>query len=288
MDRRLAQGQTWRQAGERRGRGRVGIDVDDQEILTGVVNGNVLMRLEESELADPFRADATGGEVGDASGFELDADVGDVHLWGKDGQADSMQVSHGRMRKIEDDVEVVDHQVEDHVNIESPWGEDAETVGFEEHGAIQPRLNGGNGRVESFEMADGENAIVLLGEGEQIGGLGCVGCDGLLDEQIDAGGEQRRGSCMMCGGGNADGCRVKLDLTARPSFETGVDGGVDGDAPLLSERGGARGLRLNDRGQPDGATALLEIAIDAEMVAAEGSCAYNGDAYQGISHRQRR
>jgi hypothetical protein len=161
-------------------------------------------------------------------------------------------------------------------------------VRFEKHGAIQPGLNGGYGRVESFEMADGEDAAVLLCEGKQIGGLGCVRSDWLLDEQINAGSEQRRGSCMMRGGRYADGCRVKLDPTARPGFETGVDGGVDGDTPLLSERGGTRGLRLNDRGQPDGPTALLEIAIDAEMVAAEGSCAYNGDVYQGISHRRRR
>src|SRR5580704_1906952 len=184
------------------------------------------MRLEESELADPFRTDATGGEVGDASGFELDADVGDIHLRGKDGQADSMQVANWGLGNAQDNIEVVNHQVQDHVNIESPRGEDAETVGFEEHGAIQPGLNRGNGGVESFEMADGEDAVVLLREGEQIGGLGCVGCDGLLDEHIDASREQRRSSCMMCGGGNADGCRVKLDLTARPGFETGVDGSV--------------------------------------------------------------
>ena len=82
---------------------------------------------------------------------------------------------------------------------------------------------------------------VLLREGEQIAGLGCVGGDGFLDEQIDAGDEQRRGNCVMRGGGDANGCGVKLDFAARPGFETGVDGGVDGDAPLFSERGGPRG-----------------------------------------------
>ena len=97
----------------------------------------------------------------------------------------------------------------------------------------------GNGRVEAFKMADRENAVVRLREGEQIGGLGCVGGDGFLDEQIDAGDEQRRGDCMMRGGGDANGCRVKLDIATRSGFETGVDGGVDGNAPLFSERGGA-------------------------------------------------
>jgi hypothetical protein len=41
--------------------------IDDQEILTGEVEGRVLMRLEESEFADALCADATGGEVGDGS-----------------------------------------------------------------------------------------------------------------------------------------------------------------------------------------------------------------------------
>ena len=83
------------------------------------------MRLEEAELADLLGGDAAGGEVGDAAGFELDADVGDVDLGREDGQANGADLADGRLRQREDDVEIVNHQVEDDVDVERARGEDA-------------------------------------------------------------------------------------------------------------------------------------------------------------------
>ena len=54
--------------------------VDEEQVLAGVVDRDVLMRLEEAQFAHALGADAAGGEVGDASGGELDADVGDIDL----------------------------------------------------------------------------------------------------------------------------------------------------------------------------------------------------------------
>ena len=55
-------------------------DVDDEQILACVVDRDILMGLEEAQLADLLRADAAGGEVGDAARLELDADVRDIDL----------------------------------------------------------------------------------------------------------------------------------------------------------------------------------------------------------------
>ncbi len=49
------------------GLGGVRVDGDDEEVLTGVVDGDVLVGLEEAEFADAFGGDAAGGEVGDAA-----------------------------------------------------------------------------------------------------------------------------------------------------------------------------------------------------------------------------
>lgn len=75
-------GELWR--GLLRGRVR---HVDEQDVLAGVVDGDVLMGLEEAQFADALGGDAAGGEVGDGSGGEFDADVGDVDARGEDGQA---------------------------------------------------------------------------------------------------------------------------------------------------------------------------------------------------------
>lgn len=76
------------------------------------------MGLEEAEFADLFGGDAAGGEVGDAAGFELDANVCDVGFAGEDGQADGADLANWRMGEGEDDVEVVNHEVEDDVDVE--------------------------------------------------------------------------------------------------------------------------------------------------------------------------
>ena len=67
---------------------------NEENFLPGVVDGDVLVGLEEAQFADALGADAAGGEVGDAAGFEFDADIGDVSFGGEDGQADSADLAH--------------------------------------------------------------------------------------------------------------------------------------------------------------------------------------------------
>ena len=145
----------WVQCGQGGDIGRV----DDEEVLAGEVEREVLAGLEEAELADTLGADAAGGEVGDAAVFEFDADVGDVDLLREDGQADGADLADGRGDEREDDVEVMDHEVEDHVDVEGTRGEDAEPMGLEEHGAVEVGAGGGDGWVEALEVADLDDAV---------------------------------------------------------------------------------------------------------------------------------
>ena len=91
----------------------------------------------------------------------------------------------------------MDHEVEDNVDVESARSKDAEAVCLKEHGAIEPRLDGDDSGIKAFQVAHGENAVVLLRESKQISGMRRVGGDGFFDEQIDACGEQRRSYFVM-------------------------------------------------------------------------------------------
>ncbi len=173
------------------------------------------MGLEEAELADLLGGDAGGGEVGDAAGSELEADVGDVGFGGEDGEADGADFFDGGVSEGEDDVEVVDHEVEDDVDVERAWGEDAEAVGLEEHGAVEGGEGGGDGGVEAFEMADGDDAGVLVGEGEDVVGLGEGGGEGFFDEDVEVGAEELSGDGGVVGGGDADGRGVNGSRSLR-------------------------------------------------------------------------
>ncbi len=70
--------------------------VDEEQVLAGVIDRDVLMRLEEAQFADALGADAAGGEVGDASGSELDANVGDIDLAREYGKPDGLERVDGR------------------------------------------------------------------------------------------------------------------------------------------------------------------------------------------------
>jgi len=72
-----------------------GVDLDGEEFLAGEVEGEILMRLEEAELADLLGAYAAGGEVSDAAGLEFDADVRDVDAGREDGEAHGADFADG-------------------------------------------------------------------------------------------------------------------------------------------------------------------------------------------------
>src|SRR5271170_1256266 len=155
------------------------------------------MGLEEAQLADALCADTAGGEVGHAAGLKLKADVGDVNLAGEDGQADGVEVAHGGLSEAENDIQVVDHEIEDYIDVERAWGKDAEAVRLKKHRTVQPGLDGSHGGVETLKMSDGENAIMLLRESKEVVRLPGSCGDGLLNQKIDARGEQGQSHGMI-------------------------------------------------------------------------------------------
>lgn len=238
------------------------------------------MGLEEAELADLLGGDAGGGEVGDAAGGELDADVGDVGFGGEDGEADGANLFDGGVGEGEDDVEVVDHEVEDDVDVKGARGEDAEAVGLEEHGVIESSEGRGDGGVEALQVPDGEDAVARLGEMDEVVGFGEGGGEGLLDEDVYstvlwAGEEEIFGDGGVVDGGDADGGGVEVEVRGE---EIG-DGGEGGDVEGGGEGAAARGVGIDERGELNEAgVGLFELAEDAEVVAPEGAGADDGYA----------
>src|SRR5216684_4415963 len=138
-------------------------DGEDQDFLASVVERHILPGLEEAQLAHAFGGNAAGGKVGDAAGFEFEADVGDVNLAREYRQPDRPNFPDRRIRERQNDVEVVNHQVQHDVDIQRAWGEDAEAVNLEEHWLSQQ----GGGRAYS-----GVETLEMSGLGDEIAG-GC-------------------------------------------------------------------------------------------------------------------
>lgn len=193
--------------------------VDEQHVLARVVDGDVLVRLEEAQFAHAFGGDAAGGEIGDGSGGKFDADVGDIDARGEDGQADGAHFYDRGVGEAEHDVEIVDHQVEHDIDVKRARGEDAQAVRLKKHRGIQQRANCGDGGVEALEVADLEDALGGCGEGGELAGFVEGGGDGFFNQDIDASAEELLRDFEVEAGWNTDGGGVDGDVAGGASGE---------------------------------------------------------------------
>ncbi len=107
----------------------------------------------------------------------------------------------------------MNHQVEHDVDIERARGEDAQPVHFEKHWLGENGNGRANGGVETLEVSDLGNGFVLAGKRDQLVGLVQRGCDGFLDEDIDAGLHHLSGDGKMMQGGSGYGCGLHFAVS---------------------------------------------------------------------------
>ena len=93
-----------------------------------------------------------------------------------------MNFAHRRPGEAEDDVQVMDHEVKDHVDIERAGREDAEAMRLKEHRPVEQGLHGEDGGIESLQMASLHDATMLAGDGDEVVDCRCAGGDGLFDQ----------------------------------------------------------------------------------------------------------
>ena len=158
-------------------------------------------------------------------------------------------------------------------------------MGLEEHGAAQLRLNGQHRGVEALQVAGLQNALALGGSRNQIVGLGKRGGQRLFYEQVKARIEQSRGNRMMMHGRDGDGGCVEMKVCGQQR----VHSREDGDCVVSSSLGGAGRVRFNGGNEGDGQSRRVrarcfQLAVDAQVIFAEGSGPGNGNAQRGLAH----
>jgi hypothetical protein len=82
-------------------------------------------------------------------------------------------------------------------------------------------------------------------------------------------------------GGDAEGGGVDGEAGGGEGF----DGGEGGDGEVGLGGGAGAGVGIDDGGEFDGEAGVFELAIDAEVVAAEDACADDGDAEWDVVSR---
>ena len=130
----------------------------DLDLLRRVVDRHVRVVLEEARLADAVAADPAGGQVGDAARREPQPRVGDV---GRAASARSRRPPRSTTTSDRTDgqqqIEVVNHQVEDDVDVEAALGKRAEPVHLDEARVDDERQRRRDRRIEPLGMAGGQH-----------------------------------------------------------------------------------------------------------------------------------
>jgi len=247
-------------------------DAIDESFLHAVIERDVAgigRAAEDADLAHPLRADAAGGEIGDAAVGKPQSHVGDVLALAQHGNAHAVHAGHGRFHKRKNHVEIVDHQIEHDADVRAARGKWRQAMALDELRFGGNGLKKSENRIEPLDVADLQDEIFLLREFAQFGGLlGTVG-HRLLDEDMFALCEQLFGDVKMRRRGRDDVQRV-----ARVG---GLgDGGEDAQLMFLGDFFGGVPVRIVNAGEFN-VTGGVEFGINAGVMLTEGTSAEHGD-----------
>ena len=100
------------------------------------------------------------------------------------GYAHRAHVLQRRLRQRKDEVDVVDHQIQDHRGVRPSGLKRRHAQGLDEPRPIEPRFRGEEDAIEALDVSDPENDALLLRERDDLVRLRQAGRERLLDECV--------------------------------------------------------------------------------------------------------
>ena len=184
------------------------LTVVDAERLAGVVQAEITSPLVDPDpalggLGQPARAQLGAGAVGEA---ELGA--GHIPVGSQHRRAGGPQHRHRAGMQAQHDVDIVDHQVQHHVHVQSPL-----PAGAMAHRLDMPDLPTPGGqqaqhRIEALQMSHLQHHPVAPGQPHQFPGLRHGLGDGLLQQAMPAPGQTVMGDGVVMHRGHRDAQRL--------------------------------------------------------------------------------
>src|SRR5262245_24073134 len=157
-----------------------------RHLLFGVIERVIFVRLKDAQLAQPLAGDAAGGDVGDAAAREFQPGVGQIDLLRKYRDADRLDFDYVAFDQAGDDVQLVNHQIHHHVDVERARREDAHPVGLEKPRTFDAAPQRHERRVEPFDVAGLQDQILRFGRADHLVRFVERARNRLFDQRVDA------------------------------------------------------------------------------------------------------
>src|SRR5579863_158490 len=178
------------------------------------IEGEVHLGLKDSQLSHFLGGNAAGGNVCDGAVGKRKAGIGDIEIFREYGHANGPNLGHLGGDERENNIDVVDHQIQDHVHIRSPPQKGPDPKRLDESD-VSREFHELSGRgIKTLHMTYLENPAFLTCNFDQLIGLAHTLGDRLLHRSIDPAGEELPGNFVVERGRDRHACRI--DLTDEP------------------------------------------------------------------------
>ena len=253
------------------------IDGQHQHVLARIVERDVLMRLEEAQLSNAFRADAAGGEVGDAARLKFQRTLAMSVFLERIGRPTARISFTGELTNDSTTSRswimrsrMTSTSSERGVNTLRRWTS-------KNMGCFSKRNSRANGGIEALEMPGLGNAAVLTCKLDELIGFGYGRGQRLLDQDIDAVFHQLPSDRQVMNRGYSD----------RGRLNAGGDQLVRGlkcaSAELFRDRLATSAVSVDNSNELDILRCVcVKIAVDARMIAAERATSDDTDAQRAV------
>ena len=237
------------------------------------IEGEIPRGLEDPQLAGALARHAARGHVGHRAVRELDPCVGDVDVGRENRDAGRAHVRHFGAHQLEHEIEIVDHEVEDHRDIGAAGLKRREALRLEEPGLLEIWGGGAHGAVEALHVPDLEDHLPCRGTPHQGVGPRERVRQRLLDEQTAATLQHRQPHTGV--GRRRHRHRHRCD-----AIEQCVERGVGDRFQLTRHLGGPRRIDVVDPHQ----LVARQSPQQPHMVIAQGSGADDPYAHRPPRH----
>lgn len=128
----------------------------------------------------------------------------DIWQGGEQALAGGFEGVEGSGDEVEEDIEVMDHDIVYHADIGGSEAVGAGALCFDVVGVLDIFFGFLPGGIKAFDVSYLEFAVIFLCDFDEFLGLGAVGGDGFFDEEVDAFFEEGFGHFVVGGGGGGD------------------------------------------------------------------------------------
>src|SRR5206468_4526746 len=135
----------------------------DFAALILVVEREICVLLKDANLTEPLGTDTARCNIGYATVFKMQPRIGNVFAPAKNGHTDCVDAPKRRAHKVQNNFQIMDHQIEDDTDIGAALGVRRKPMRFNEPGMGQMRFECPQNRIEPFHVADLQNEAATRG-----------------------------------------------------------------------------------------------------------------------------